>query len=203
MRQSKIIKWGFGLNIEASEGYKFRPLHYTNSTGGYVGTLTDDWVTSYNTTLTSGQYIRLVIAKTDDSQTITPEDSTSNITITANSITDETLTLSSKAADAKAVGDSFSAINSIFNTINSNFGNTLIYRRTLTSSDNLDNILPTGIYFCQQSSKPVNTPSSYAGVLLVYGLSEHFCQIYINKQNNIFIRYKDNNTWTDWTYSAK
>lgn len=95
----------FGIDIAAADGYKFTVLQYaTASVSGYDGNLSGGWVTAYNVSITTGQYIRLIIAKTNDTQTVTPEDCAGKITITAKTNTDETLTKQYKAADAKVTG---------------------------------------------------------------------------------------------------
>lgn len=97
-----------GIDIAADTGFKVTVLQFaTTASTSIVANLSDGWVTSFHAVIPAGQYIRLIIAKTDDTQDVTPGDCAGKITITALTTTDETLTKQYKAADAKAVGAAF------------------------------------------------------------------------------------------------
>jgi len=99
-----------GIDIAADTGFKVTVLQFaTTASTSIVANLSDGWVTSFHAVIPAGQYIRLIIAKTDDTQDVTPGDCAGKITITALTTTDETLTKHYKAADAQTVGAAFAA----------------------------------------------------------------------------------------------
>ena len=105
-----------------------------------------------------------------------------NITPTEPAI-DASLSVSGAGADAKVVGD--------------NFKSTLYGRGTLASTDDLDELLEPGIYFCSvDQGLPINTPTNKTGRLLVVKSGtqsvSRTAQLYftINESNDEAIYYR-------------
>lgn len=99
----KVEHSAYALTIPS--GYKCYIYEYTSvSTSGYVGPYISDWQTgTVRINVAVGRYIRFACAYTDNA-TITPSDIT-GVTLTYGDYTDQTLSISGKAADAKVVGD--------------------------------------------------------------------------------------------------
>ena len=99
----KVEHSAYALTIPS--GYKCYIYKYTSpSASGYVGPYISDWQTgTVRINAAIGNYIRFVCAYTDDAA-ITPSDIT-GVALTYGDYTDQTLSMSGKAADSKVVGD--------------------------------------------------------------------------------------------------
>lgn len=83
----------------------------------------------------------------------------------------------------------------------------LVYRRTLTASDDLDNITDPGLYRVETGNIPANSPYQNAYILEVYNTPASYTAI-----KQVVTRYgvngksafrgRNSNTWTNWGYSV-
>ena len=118
----KHIKHG-KISVAISDGYMFGIRFYTSeSKDGFfnsIGWLTED----YQQIITNDCYIKLVIAKQDNSD-ITPADiATDALTLSQSIYQDDTLTAENLPAQAKAVGDAISVAKNyeIYDSITDNY----------------------------------------------------------------------------------
>lgn len=115
----KLIKQG-KISVAISDGYMFGIRFYTSaSKDGFfdsIGWLTED----YQQIITEDCYIRLVIAKQDNSD-ITPTDiATDTLTLSQSVYLDDTLTAENLPAQAKAVGDAISVVSNEISELSGN-----------------------------------------------------------------------------------
>ena len=104
---------------------------------------------------------------------------------TVSSIIDDTLTQTGKAADAKATGD--------------DLAKTIQWNGTaLTSSTDLNDLKSKGAYRWGSTNRPVNSPTSYAAVLLVIGGSTICTQLAVNSVNIAMYRTYASSSWSEW-----
>lgn len=135
----------------------------------------DGWVTGeYTDTAPIGDYLRVVLAKEDDTN-LTPEDVTTPVVVEASTATDKTLSLPGKAADAKTVNE---AIASCYK-----------YGGLINEGTDLDDLKTPGIYYRWTSShRPGNCPTMYGGSVLCFGQTGVNYQFVINSAGDIFAR---------------
>ena len=105
-----------GASIKIADGYKITARIWDTSMA-YVGMYPQDWVEDeLAIPVQSGYSYRIVIAKTDETM-LAPSDIPSNaVRIVSHTYSDDTLTMSGKAADAKTVGDNFRPFTATTNT---------------------------------------------------------------------------------------
>lgn len=105
---------------------------------------------------------------------------------------DTTLSESEKAADAKTVGDTISALSAT------------AYKQysTLNSETDLNDIHNPGGYRWTGSNVPANAPISAASALFIIrsGSSVSEVQIVVTAGNRIYLRYHTSTAWTPWNY---
>lgn len=180
LRTSDYLPKGVS-KISVPGGYRFILFGYDGSTykGTWNGTSfskSANWQTGdINLSLLLDYNYKLVLAKAVDSGTMTTSEAAN---VSLYSVTDDTLTMSGKAADAGRVGRYIARA--------------LVYRGLLTSDDSLNNIWTPGMWRVGASNRPAGCPTLQAGVFLVIGEATttvaHF-QFFISISNHIFFRY--------------
>lgn len=131
-----------------------------------------------------------------------------NAAITTDNVTKSTsITAAGWVADARAIA----ALQTQINTINSNITSMktggLIYKKVLTSSDDLDNITENGLYYFNTSSVPSNSPVSNSSVVEVLGAtSTTTYKIQRVTRHAVpgisFMRGLNNGTWLPWAQTV-
>ena len=167
--------------ITVADGYRFILFGYDGSAykgtwNGASFTKTGNWRTEeVNLSLLPDYNYKLVLARSPDSGTMTTAEA---VNITLYAVTDETLSMEGKAADAKRVGYYINR--------------SLTYRGSLTSNDNLDDIWTPGVWRVNLSNRPAGCPTVNAGTFLVIGettTTVTHSQFFVSISNHIFFRY--------------
>lgn len=190
------------IHIVIPEGMRLFVYRYTGTTvSSFIPNSPYGWQTG-EVWLFEDLYYRFVLSYVDESMPITP-DAGALLTITQYMPTDKTLTSANKAADAEAVGNALAgkADGETVETLASNIDKKYGYVRLLTSADDLDAISDGGVYRWTGSSVPLNSPTSTAAILFIFGSSEYYTQLIINFPANIYTRYHNGTSGFpyDWT----
>ena len=186
----------------AGSGYTFKWFLYTTSANDSLIDKAADWVKEAHIALQPGYYIRLMAQKNDGLGTISASEGT-NIVISAESLTDITMTLRDKAADASLVGahvtaDSVITSNSFplyQGTITGSGANSNSTKRIRTNyietGFGLSLTIPSGIVgrVCYYSSQDVSGfteifPHDYTGAAKIAPVSKYCRFVFFYENGN-------------------
>jgi len=102
---------GLPISVSCDSGYRYSLRYYTDAASASIFGSTD-WMTSEHVVpITDGQYFKVVVSKTDDTNIVLSESTAIHIGL--GGYTDYNLTQHNKAADAKVVGEKIQALEKI------------------------------------------------------------------------------------------
>lgn len=167
-----------GLTCTVPNGFRAVFYYYDYNAAGnnytYKGPSAGWVIGEYTDTTPIGDYLRVVLAREDDTN-LTPEDVTTPVVVEAAASTDETLSIPGKAADAKAVNEAIAPCYK--------------YGGLINEDTDLNDLKTPGLYYRWTSSRrPGNCPTAYGGSVMCFGQTGVNYQLAVNSAGNLFAR---------------